>query len=92
MLLAMTGLLFGMFASEEYYIQDTSEGKKKNEENTACTILRFFVTITTLGLLFCVYNHYYLYLQYSKAKEWIGSHETLWSSGYFKWMVLELFV
>lgn len=55
-------------------------------------VLRWFVSASTLALLYFIYRHYHLYLQYVKAKEWIDCSESMWSSGFMKWMLLELFI
>jgi len=89
---AMIGMLFAMLASEEYFIENPSEGKGRNEENSAWTSLRFFVSLTTIVLLFCIVNHYKLNLGYNKAKEWVDHTTTLWSSGQVKWLISEMII
>ena len=92
LILALTGTLFAMLASDEYFTERPSDNKGMNEESTAVTVLRFFVTLTTLPLLFMIYRHYVLYIQYAKVKEIIDYQTTLASSGYLKWMIIELFI
>ena len=64
--LAFIGIIFAIMASEEYYAQDLSRGKDRNEENINVTVLRSMVSISTVLLLFFVWNHYRLLLQFHK--------------------------
>ena len=92
MLLALLGMLFAILASEEYYTQDLSEGKERNEESGLTTAFRSVVTFSTIVLLFFIYNHYRLLIQFLKWKEWIDGTKSIRTSGYWKWMFLELLV
>mmetsp|Transcript_28386 Transcript_28386/g.25112 ORF Transcript_28386/g.25112 Transcript_28386/m.25112 type:complete len:86 (-) Transcript_28386:976-1233(-) len=83
-------MFFAILASEEYFYEDISKGKEKNEEDIKTMVLRSIVSISTIILLFFIYNHYRLLLQFLKCKEWIDGNKNLRTSGYWKWMFFEL--
>jgi len=56
------------------------DGVYDEEKNFTITILRSFVSVTTVLLLIFIYRHYKLDLDVLKAKEHIDHYETLFSS------------
>ncbi|CAI2364271.1 unnamed protein product [Moneuplotes crassus] len=89
LVLATIGIIFAILASEEYYKEDLEQKKERNEENAQATILRFVVSVSTTFLIFFIFNHYRLLLQFLKCKEFIDGNKNIFTSGYWKWLAFE---
>ena len=76
--------------SDQYYMAIESRGKAQNSEDAVISILRSIVSITTIILVFLVYRHYKLDLQFLKIKENIDFSESLASTGNLKYLIFEV--
>lgn len=92
LVLALIGVLFAILASEEYYSENLDTRKERNEENTTTTVFRFIVSISTFFLLFFIFNHYRLLLQFLKCKEFIDGNQNVFTTGQWKWMLIEILI
>lgn len=64
--------------------------EKQYEERPASTALRVFIMLSTLLLVYSVYNHYCILLELNKAKQKYDSYDTLRSVGLLWPMITEI--
>lgn len=62
------------------------------EDKTTVTVLRSLNTVFTIGIEICLVIRYFLILEFTKVRLFIRPEDSLITTGYFKFLILELVI
>jgi hypothetical protein len=80
------------YKNMSYFDNDQTQKDFQETEFLFITNCRYIVTILTVLIYVCLVIHYHLFLTLNKIKMNIKPEDTLYTSGYLKYMLLEFFL